>query len=299
MLNRHRVGLIFLFFMPALWQVQRVKPTLFSISRGMAVDYVGEWCAKHQWAVGVGEMAAVAALVAAGIKLGHIHPGTWFGTKIGGFNGAFLGGGAAGGSAGGIAGAILGGIGVATGGDAIGIPAWLLASGGAAAFGASGYAIGDAVHKFLNPAIDIGQVFAGGSLLTIGVALIIDGARRFITDEAVKRLFCNVKDGVVYLAQLTADVVADSWVALKGHVVPNGPADGIGSVVSSVAVGGTGAAIGGSVAAGTVTVLGSHAIGGIALSLGLVSAPLWPVIACGAGGAALGYGAWKLIWSGR
>jgi len=29
--------LIFLFFMPALWQVQRVKPTLFSISRGMAV----------------------------------------------------------------------------------------------------------------------------------------------------------------------------------------------------------------------------------------------------------------------
>jgi hypothetical protein len=37
MLNRHRVGLIFLFFMPALWQVQRVKPTLFSISRGMAV----------------------------------------------------------------------------------------------------------------------------------------------------------------------------------------------------------------------------------------------------------------------
>jgi hypothetical protein len=30
MLNRQRVGLIFLFFMPALWQVQMVKPTLFS-----------------------------------------------------------------------------------------------------------------------------------------------------------------------------------------------------------------------------------------------------------------------------
>jgi len=36
-LNRDRVGLIFLFFMPALWQVQIVKPTLFSIFCGMAV----------------------------------------------------------------------------------------------------------------------------------------------------------------------------------------------------------------------------------------------------------------------
>src|SRR5271169_6677648 len=36
-LNRDRVGLIFLFFMPAVWQVQIVKPTLFSIFYGMAV----------------------------------------------------------------------------------------------------------------------------------------------------------------------------------------------------------------------------------------------------------------------
>src|SRR5208282_2129916 len=36
-LNRDRVGLIFLFFMPALWQVQMVKPTLFPIFCGMAV----------------------------------------------------------------------------------------------------------------------------------------------------------------------------------------------------------------------------------------------------------------------
>jgi hypothetical protein len=276
-------------------QMSEIERTKF----GLALDYVGEWCAKHQWAVGVGEMAAGTALVVAGIKLGHIHPGTWLGTKVGGFNGGALAGGAAGGTAGAIAGGVLGGIGVATGGGAIGIPAWLLASGGAAAFGASGYAIGDAVHKFLNPGIDIGQVFAGGSLLIIGVALIIDGARRFINDEAVRRLFSNVKDGVVYLAGLTADVVADSWEAIKRCVIPGSPVDGMGAAVSSVAVGGTGAAIGGSLGVGTVTVLGSHALGGIALSLGLVSAPLWPVIACGAGGAALGYGAWKLIWRGR
>jgi len=34
-LNRQRVGLIvFLFFIPAVWQVQNVKPTLFSFSVG-------------------------------------------------------------------------------------------------------------------------------------------------------------------------------------------------------------------------------------------------------------------------
>jgi hypothetical protein len=72
---------------------------------GLVLDYVGEWCAKHQWAVGVGEMAAGAALVAAGIKLGHIHPGTWLATKIGGFNGGPLASGATGVTAGAMAGA--------------------------------------------------------------------------------------------------------------------------------------------------------------------------------------------------
>src|SRR5207248_7609169 len=37
-LNRQRVGLIvFFFFIPAVWQVQNVKPTLFFIFCGMAV----------------------------------------------------------------------------------------------------------------------------------------------------------------------------------------------------------------------------------------------------------------------
>src|SRR5205814_9376011 len=39
MLNRQRVGLIvFFFFIPAVWQVQNVKPTLFFIFCGMAVN---------------------------------------------------------------------------------------------------------------------------------------------------------------------------------------------------------------------------------------------------------------------
>jgi hypothetical protein len=40
-LNRDRVGLIFLFFMPALRQVQIVKLTLFSVFYGMAVEKLG------------------------------------------------------------------------------------------------------------------------------------------------------------------------------------------------------------------------------------------------------------------
>src|SRR5438477_9631849 len=39
-LNRQRVGLIvFFFFIPAVWQVQNVKPTLFFIFCGMAVKH--------------------------------------------------------------------------------------------------------------------------------------------------------------------------------------------------------------------------------------------------------------------
>src|SRR5437773_3968901 len=40
-LNRQRVGLIvFLFFIPAVWQVQNVKPTLFSFSVGWLCNKV-------------------------------------------------------------------------------------------------------------------------------------------------------------------------------------------------------------------------------------------------------------------
>src|SRR5881398_573433 len=40
-LNRQRVGLIvFFFFIPAVWQVQNVKPTLFFIFCGMAVQFL-------------------------------------------------------------------------------------------------------------------------------------------------------------------------------------------------------------------------------------------------------------------
>jgi len=42
MLNWDRVGLIVFFFIPAVWQVQMVKPTLFCIFSGMTVFKMDE-----------------------------------------------------------------------------------------------------------------------------------------------------------------------------------------------------------------------------------------------------------------
>jgi len=66
---------------------------------------------------------------------------------------------------------------------------------------------------------------------------------------------------------------------------------------ATVAAGAGGAAAGAAYAASTVTVLGSSTLGGIGLPLGLVSAPVWPVVAGGVGAAGLGYVGWKVLRS--
>jgi hypothetical protein len=52
---------------------------------------------------------------------------------------------------------------------------------------------------------------------------------------------------------------------------------------------------GGSIAASSVAIAGSHTLGGLALSMGLVSAPLWPVIVGGVVGLGAGYTTWKVV----
>jgi hypothetical protein len=48
--------------------VKKIKLSEIERSKfGFVLDYVGEWCAKNQWAVGIGEMAAGAGLIVAGI----------------------------------------------------------------------------------------------------------------------------------------------------------------------------------------------------------------------------------------
>jgi len=158
--------------------------TLSDIEKGKVwqiMDYIHDQCSMHQWAVGVAEMAAGAAIIATGVQLGHIHIGSdVMGSELDGVGSESLDGAALGGGSAAVAAAILGSIGVVGAGGAIAIPAWLLISGGAAIFGAAGFGFGDAVHHFLHPPIDVGDFFAGASLTSIGVALLIDGARRLI-----------------------------------------------------------------------------------------------------------------------
>ena len=193
---------------------------------------------------------------------------------------------------------MLGSIGVAGMGGAIGIPAAIVIGGGALLLGATGYTAGDLTSKFLNPPVDVGQFFANASIMAVGVALLVDGARRIIKDERVLAAASRVKDGIIYLTQLAVQVVASSMAELKKLMQeliqkPDSLVDVTGSTATAAVAAAGGAAIGGSIAAGTVTVLGSHALGAAALSLGLVSAPVWPVIAAGAAGLGIGYAAWK------
>ena len=68
----------------------------------------------------------------------------------------------------------------------------------------------------------------------------------------------------------------------------------LGGVIGGV-VGNVGGVVGSVLAAGSVTALGSSSLGAMALSLGIISAPIWPVVAGAAGGAALGIMAWRKL----
>lgn len=263
-----------------------------------ALGYIHGFCQDHPCTVGGLEIAAGTALIAIGVKTGSIAMGNEvLGVDMGQFNLASLAGGA-GGALLGTAAGVLGAVGIAAGGAAIGIPAAALAAVGGVVGGIAGYAGGDILHKFLNPGFDVIQMFGAGSLLALGTALIIDGCKRILGSETFGQILSAFRDGVLYLVEITKQVVARTmdeaanfWRNLTS--APTSVQDTAGSAVSSVAVAAGGAAVGSAVAAATVTVLGSHALGGAALALGLVSAPVWPVVAGVAGGAAVGYAAWK------
>lgn len=262
------------------------------------LDYCNEWCSTHQWAVGVGEMALGGAVITWGIQSGNIHMGTDVIASQWSDGGVF--GAATGAGIGGIAASFIGSIGVAAMGGAIAVPAIALIGGGAAIFSAFGYSVGDMAQRFFEPPGGFG--FTDASILAIGVALMVDGARRLITDEKVLAMASFLQDGVLHISTLTSKIVARTWGELQAmienlseHPDAKDAALGIASGVTAA----TGAVIGGHVAAGSVTVLGSHGLGAAALSLGLISAPVWPVIAGGAAGLAVGLAGWKAVKSYR
>lgn len=258
--------------------------------------FVRRWCEDHALEVGVAEMVLGASAIALGIQSGAIEMGRdLVASAMSGFNLGSGIGAAIGGSAGATAGALLGSIGVATGGTAIALPASLLVGGGALLLGALGYTAGDVIHNYLRSAMDIGQLLKGASLLVVGTVLIVDGARRIMKDERVQAATARVCDYVIHLP--VVDVVARNAEQLKAWAGEHPElaaqavrAAGLGTVV---AAGAGGAAAGSALAAGSVTVLGSHALGGAALSLGLISAPVWPVALGGILAAGLGYVAWS------
>ena len=190
---------------------------------------------------------------------------------------------------------MLGSIGVAALGGGVAVPAALLAGAGSLMLGACGYTAADLVHRFLNPSVDIGAFLASASVLAVGVALMIDGARRIIKDSRVLAAASRVKDGIIYLVELSGINQVMRDILSK----PETSGDAMGRIATAGAVAAGTGAMGATVAAGTVTVLGSHTVGAVALSLGLVSAPIWPVIVCGAAGMGVGYAAWSVgrrIW---
>lgn len=271
-----------------------------------AVNYAKEICAENQWAVGVGEMALGAAVIAWGVQSGHIQMGAdVVATKL---SEAGLVGAATGSSIAGIGASILGSIGVA-GASTFAIPAIALIGGGAAIFGLAGYAVGDIAQKFFVPPAGFGDFFFGASIAAVGTALMIDGARRIITDQKVLALASNIKDGVIQLAELSSEVIANTLDELQAiigklqleleamikNIAEHPDAKDIALGTTTATAAATGTILGSGLAAGSVTVLGSHGLGAVALSLGLVSAPVWPIVAGGAAGLAVGLAAWKGI----
>jgi hypothetical protein len=259
-----------------------------------AVRYARRWCTEHQWQLGVAEMALGASVLAYAVHTGSIEVGRQVvGSVLSPFNIESLVGAATGSTAGAVAGALIGSIGVVPFGG-IAIPALALAAGGAFLFGAAGYSVGDVVHNFLAPSFS--DLLRGASLLTVGLALIVDGARRVIHDKRVLAAASAISDRILHLGRVSTDVVArnrNEWLAfLDCHRRAVRKASAVGA--TAVLTGGM-AGLGGLASAGSVTVLGSHALGGAALSLGLVSAPLWPVIAGGAVSLGLSYALWSKL----
>jgi hypothetical protein len=257
-------------------------------------DVCARWSATHQAEVGVAEMIAGAAIICAGVSsmsvvIGQDVVGSSL-ARIGGLAGMGIGGltSAA------VATVFLKGLfvgGVATVAGVTAVPAAVLVGGGTLIGGAFGYVAADVIEPLTGVAPSVLDILPGAGALLVGVALMIDGARRLITDPRVLKATSRFTDGVIHLASRGTGIVAATWEELKAFEInlPKNSA-AIASVGGLSAIGGT---VGGVLAAGSVTALGSSSLGAVALSLGIVSAPVWPVVAGAVGGAALGVVAWR------
>ena len=270
---------------------------------------IHDWAEKHQVAIGVAEMAVGAAALAYGVNTGAIEMGRDFVATATAKNW----GGAIGTSLGLGLGAgwwtLVGGIGLAAGGGAVGIPAAIIVGGPALVLGAFGYTLGDILPDFLSD-FDFATMVAGGGLMAIGIALLLDGFRRACPKdiyEKMKNITSKFANGVISFWKATGDIIAETLKDLLDIYekacktfaqLANDPK--VNAVFSNASIIGgatAGAVIGTTAATSTVTVLGFNTLGSVALGLGLVSAPIWPVIAIGAAGAISGCMLWAVLKS--
>lgn len=240
------------------------------------------WCSENQVLIGVGEMALGAAMITWGLHTGSVQ----FGTDVVS-NGGLLGG-AAGIGFGTIAGNIIGAIGIVPLGG-IAIPAIAMVAGGAAIFGAFGYAAGDIAARFSAHVGGLGELLLGASALSVGLALLLDGARRVAKDANIRKMVSMFKDGVIYLTKKTLEGIACTWKGVQMQLKYLGYSGALTGSTSVV----IGMVAGAGLSASSVTVLGSHFLGTLAITAGFISAPLWPVFAGGAAALAV----WKLARS--
>ena len=167
------------------------------------------WCVEHQVALGVGEMAAGSAMIFMGVKSGAIEIGAnLLVTHTPLMNAGGLAGAIAGAATGAWVGSTLGAIGIAAAGTAIGIPAAVVIGGSAAIFALAGYTLGDVLHNYLTPDLDIMTLLGGSALLLAGTYLLVKGGRRLMREydllEPLKNKLSDIRDGLLMLPFLTS-----------------------------------------------------------------------------------------------
>lgn len=244
-------------------------------------------CARKPIMVGALEMAAGAAILTAGVKLGVIQLGVDVLLTTGGKIGA-----ASLGAPAGIAALALGNIGVAALGGAVAIPAAVVALSAATVAALAGYAIGDLVERIVDP-VTVTDLLAPGSLVALGVALLLDGARRCLGSPGVSAALSSLRGATLRLGAVAVQGVLRTWEEARAWMGALLRDPNLG-LPTATAVLGTAAAAK-SAAAASVTVLGSKTLGALGLGLGIVSTPIWPVIAAGSAAAVLSFAAWQRL----
>lgn len=255
-------------------------------------QHVTDWCNKHQWQIGVVEMALGAACLSAAWETGAIQMSVDFVVHrlMPGWSAEITGGVSA---VAGLATYFLGNIGVAAAGAAMCVPALAIAGGAALVFGLAGYGAAKLVQEFLHQAPSLAQGLTAASLVFIGVYLIKDGASRV---PALRAGAARVKEAGLHLKRIASAFVVETNEDFRALVQNE-----IRPFLQSLAGGAPAALVGAATlgAAGAVaapsfaTFMGSNLLGPAAVSLGLVSAPVWPIVALAGCGLVVGFSVWK------